>query len=116
MSQAGAVLLWETMRVTVLGRCLSDGWPGGGRRGRCTTRARSSDLAAAVALGGDCPFGIAVLWEQPGLTGPVPSDPVVSRMVSQQAGDLPRALKAIRTARVGGRRPSWSPSTWTPPS
>ena len=55
-----------------------------------------ADLAAAVALGGDCLADIAVLREQPGLAGPVASDPVVSRLVSQLAADLPRALKAIR--------------------
>jgi hypothetical protein len=89
-----------------------------------------ADLAAAVALGGDALADIAVVREQPELAGPVASDPVVSRLVSQLAGDLPRALKAIRSARarrgsVPGRRPGrtrralmagWSPSTWTPRS
>jgi Transposase DDE domain group 1 len=89
-----------------------------------------ADLAAAVALGGDCLADIAVLREQPELAGPVASDPVVSRLVSQLAGDLPRALKAIRSARArpgsgrghwpGTRRRArtagWSRSTWTPRS
>jgi hypothetical protein len=61
------------------------------------------DLAAAVALGGDCLADIAVLREQPELAGPVASDPVVSRLISQLAGDLPRALKAIRSARAAAR-------------
>lgn len=59
-----------------------------------------ADLAAAVALGGDCLAGLAVLREQPGLAGPVASDPVVSRLVAALAADGPRALKAIRAARV----------------
>jgi hypothetical protein len=42
VSQAGAVLLRETMRVTGLGRACRKGWPRGGRRARCMTRARSS--------------------------------------------------------------------------
>ena len=84
-------------------------------------------LAAAVAFGGDCLADIAVLREQPQLAGPVASDPVVSRLVTTLAGDLPRALKAVRAR---GRRPAsapgrwpgtlrpartagWSPSTWT---
>jgi hypothetical protein len=61
------------------------------------------DLAAAVALGGDCLADIAMLREQPELAGPVASDPVVSRLISQLAGDLPRALKAIRSARAAAR-------------
>ena len=89
-----------------------------------------ADLAAAVALGGDCLADIAVLREQPELAGPVASDPVVSRLVSQLAADLPRALKAIRSARAAARERAWalagdgplapaagwSPSTWTPRS
>jgi len=67
-----------------------------------------ADLAAAVALGGDCLADIAVLQEQPGLAGPVASDPVVSRLVSQLAGDLLRALRAIRSARAAARERAWS--------
>ena len=91
----------------------------------------AADLAAAVALGGDCLADIAVLRGQPQLAGPVASDPVVSRLVATLAADLPRALKAIRGARAaareqawalagdnapGARTAAWSPSTWTPRS
>jgi hypothetical protein len=101
VSQAGAVLLWETMRVTGLGRALSDELA----RWRAPRAVHDpgkivADLVAAVAVGGDCLADIAVLREQPELAGPVASDPVVSRLVSQLAGDLPRALKAIRSARA----------------
>src|SRR5580693_6613537 len=104
VSQAGAVLPWETMRVTGLGRGLSDGLA----RWRAPRAVHDpgkivADLAAAVALGGDCLADIAVLREQPDLAGPVASDPVVSRLVSVLAGDLPRALKAIRAARAAAR-------------
>lgn len=51
---------------------------------------------------------IAVLREQQGLAGPVASDPVVSRLVSQLAADLPRALKAIRSARAAARQRAWA--------
>jgi hypothetical protein len=67
-----------------------------------------ADLAAAVALGGDCLADIAVLREQPALAGPVASDPVVSRLVSTLAGDAPRALKAIRAARAAARERAWA--------
>jgi hypothetical protein len=67
-----------------------------------------TDLAAAVALGGDCLADIAILREQPELAGPVASDPVVSRLVSQLAGDLPQALEAIRSARAVARERAWA--------
>jgi len=75
MSQAGAVLLWETMRVTGLGRGLSDGMA----RWRPPRAVHDpamivADLAAAVALGGDCLADIAVLRGQPGARGtPLPA-------------------------------------------
>jgi hypothetical protein len=109
VSQAGAVLLWETMRVTGLGRGLSQGLA----RWRAPRAVHDpgkivADLAAAVALGGDCLADIALLREQPELAGPVASDPVVSRLVSQLAADLPRALKAIRGARAAARERAWA--------
>jgi hypothetical protein len=109
VSQAGAVLLWETMRVTGLGCGLSQGLA----RWRAPRAVHDpgkivADLAASVALGGDCLADIAVLREQPELAGPVASDPVVSRLVSLLAGDLPRALKAIRAARSAARERAWA--------
>ena len=108
VSQAGAVLLWETMRVTGLGRGLSDGLARWRHRAVHDPGKIVADLAAAVALGGDCLADIAVLREQPGLAGPVASDPVVSRLVSVLADDAPRALKAIRAARSGARERAWA--------
>ena len=109
VSQAGAVLLWETMRATGLGRGLSAGLS----RWRAPRAVHDpgkiiADLAAAVALGGDCLADIAVLREQPDLAGPVASDPVVSRLVSVLAGDLSRSLKAIRAARSAARERAWT--------
>jgi Transposase DDE domain group 1 len=109
VSQAGAVLLWETMRVTGLGRGLSQalkGW----RAPRAVHDPGKivADLAAALALGGDCLADIAVLREQPELAGPVASDPVVSRLVRQLAADLPGALKAIRSTRAAARERAWA--------
>ena len=97
------------MRVTGLGRALSANlawW----RAPRAVHDPGKivADLAAAVALGGDCLADIAVLREQPGLAGPVASDPVVSRLVSALAADLPRALKAVRAARAAARERAWA--------
>ena len=85
-------MLWQAMRVTGVARGLS----GALERWRAPRAVHDpgkiiADLAAAVALGGDCLADIAVLREQPGLAGPVASDPVVSRLVSQLAADLPKS-------------------------
>ena len=109
VSQAGAVLLWETMRVTGLSRGLSAGL----ERWRAPRAVHDpgkiiADLAAALALGGDCLADIAVLREQPELAGPVASDPVVSRLARDLAAAGPRALKAIRAARAQARERAWA--------
>jgi hypothetical protein len=102
-------LLWETLRVTGLGRGLSQGLA----RWRAPRAVHDpgkivADLATAVALGGDCLADIAVLREQPQLAGPVASDPVVCRLVSRLAADGPRALKAVRAARAAARERAWA--------
>jgi hypothetical protein len=66
-----------------------------------------TDLAVALALGGDCLADVAMLRSQPELFGPVASDPVVSRLIARLAGDAPRALKAIRAARAAARARAW---------
>jgi hypothetical protein len=109
VSRAGAVLLWETLRVTGLGRGLSqalESW----RAPRAVHDPGKiiADLAAALALGGDCLADIAVLREQPALAGPVASDPVVSRLVKALAADELRALAAIRAARAEARERAWA--------
>ena len=66
-----------------------------------------TDLAVALALGGDCLADVAMLRAQPELFGPVASDPVVSRLVGPLAAEAPRALKAIRAARAAARERAW---------
>src|SRR5262249_29888480 len=68
---------------------------------------RSSDLAVAVSMGGDCLADVAMLRAQPLLFGPVASDPVVSRLITTLAADAPTALKAIRAARATARERAW---------
>src|SRR6476659_9434566 len=98
VSQAGAVVLWETMRVTGLGRGLSAAMqPWRAPRAVHDTGKIVADLAAALAL-----------REQPELAGPGASDPVVSRLVRSLAADLPRALEAIRDARSAARERAWA--------
>jgi Transposase DDE domain group 1 len=97
VSQSGGLLLTQVLRVTGLDRALSQGL-GRYRAPRAVHDPGKiiADVAAAVALGGDCLADIAVLRAQPDVFGPVASDPVVSRLVTALAADAPRALKAIR--------------------
>jgi hypothetical protein len=109
ISQAGAVLIAKTVRVTCLDRQLSAGlarWQA--PRAVHDPGKIITDLAAAVALGGDCLADIAVLRSQPDLAGPVASNPVVSRLIARLAADAPRALKAIRAARAAARERAWA--------
>ncbi len=108
VSQAGGLLLIRTLRVTGLDHGLDAAL----ERWRPARAVHSpgkiiTDLAVAVALGGDCLADVAILRAQPELAGPVASDPVVSRLVTRLAADAPRALKAIRAARATARERAW---------
>jgi hypothetical protein len=108
VSQAGGLLLTQALRVTGLDCGLEaalERW----RPARAVHAPGKiiTDLAVAVALGGDCLADVAVLRAQPELSGPVASDPVVSRLVTRLAADAPRALKAIRAARAAARQRAW---------
>ncbi|TDC56008.1 IS1380 family transposase [Actinomadura sp. KC345] len=108
-SQAGGLLLIETLRVTGLDQGLS----------RALSRWRTAravhdpgnivaDLAVTLALGGDCLADMAVLRSSPELFGPVASDPTVSRLVKALAEAGPTALRAIRRARAAARERAWA--------
>ena len=108
VSQAGGLLLTRAVEVVGLGRGLEvalERW----RPARAVHSPGKivTDLAVALALGGDCLADVATLRSQPELFGPVASDPVVSRLVGRLAGDAPRALKAIRAARAAARARAW---------
>ena len=108
VSQAGGLLLTRTLGVTGLDRGLEAAL----ERWRPARAAHApgkiiTDLAVAVALGGDCLADVAVLRAQPELFGPVASDPVVSRLVARLAAEAPRTLRAIRAARAAARQRAW---------
>jgi hypothetical protein len=109
VSQAGTLLLAEGARVTGLGEGLS-GALGRWRAPRAVHDPGKilTDLAMALALGGDCLADVAVLRAQPELAGPVASDPVISRLVAALAAEGPRALRAIRRARAAARERAWA--------
>ena len=108
VSHAGALLLTETVRVTGMQAGLSAGLA----RWRASRALHDpgkviTDLAIAVALGGDCLADIGVLRAEPALFGPVASDPVVSRLITRLAADAPAALTAIGAARGAARERAW---------
>jgi Transposase DDE domain group 1 len=108
VSQAGGLLLTQTLRATGLDGGLSAAlarW----RPARAVHDPGKvvTDLAVALALGGDCLADIAMLRAEPQLFGLVASDPVVSRLVGRLAADAPAALKAIRSARAAARQRAW---------
>src|SRR5690606_10303362 len=83
ISSSGALLLRETIRVSTLGRALSQVLtPWRSPRSIHDPGKVLIDLATAVALGGDCAADLAVVRAQPALFGPVASDPTVSRLVT----------------------------------
>jgi hypothetical protein len=109
VSQAGGLLLTEAVRAGGLDTELSEALaPWRKPLARHDPAKIVTDLAVALALGGDCLADIAVLRSEPGVFGPVASDPTVSRTIDALAGDAERALKAINTARAAARARVWA--------
>jgi hypothetical protein len=108
VSQAGAVLLIDTICVAGLGRALAyalEPW-------RKPTAVHDPakillDLAVSLAVGGDCLADVAVLRGAPEVFGPVASDPTVSRLLTTLAGDPERVLAAVERARAAARKTVW---------
>ena len=76
VSHAGGALLVEAVRVSGLDRALSTGLGRWRRPSAVHDPAKVlTDLAVAVALGGDCLADIALLRAEPDLFGPVASPP-----------------------------------------
>ena len=108
VSQAGGVLLTETVRAVGLDRALSAGLA----RWRSPTAVHDPakvlcDLAVTLAVGGDCLADVAVLRAEPAVFGLVASDPTVSRTIDRLAADPIAVLRAIDTARAAARAAAW---------
>lgn len=109
VSSSGGALLAETARATRLTASLSSRLtPWRRARARHDPGKVLTDLAVAVTLGGDCLADVAVVRAQPGLFGPVASDPTVSRLIDTLAGNAQQSLAAIRAARAEARARAWS--------
>lgn len=92
VSQAGAVLLVETVRKSGLDRAISTAlvpW----RRPRAVHGPGKVllDAALATALGGDCLADVAMLRAEPAVFGSVASDPTISRLIDTLATAGPKA-------------------------
>jgi hypothetical protein len=108
VSQAGSVLLVETVRKSGLGTAISAALtPWRKQRAVHDPGKILLDVALAVALGGDCLADVGMLRAEPGVFGPVASDPTVSRLVDTLAASGPKALAAIRDARSQVRGRVW---------
>lgn len=108
VSQAGGVLLVETVRKAGLDTAISAALPPW-RKARAVHDPGKIllDVALAVALGGDCLADVAMLRAEPAVFGPVASDPTVSRLIDALAASGEKALRAIRAARAEARRHVW---------
>ncbi|MFD0119436.1 IS1380 family transposase [Streptomyces sp. NPDC058320] len=109
VTQAGSVLLVETVRKTGLDQAISQAlapW----RKPRAVHDPGKAllDVALAVALGGDCLADVAMLRCEPAVFGPVASAPTISRLIDTLASSGEQALQAIRSARSEVRNRVWS--------
>jgi len=111
VSQAGGVLLTSTVRAAGLDVAL--------RRALAPWRPALAwhdpakvllDLALTLALGGDACSDLATVRAEPGVFGPVASDPTLSRTIARLAGDVDKVLAAINTARATARASAWPDS------
>ncbi|MFI5758130.1 IS1380 family transposase [Streptomyces sp. NPDC051569] len=108
VSQAGSVLLVETVRKSGLDTAISAAMaPWRKQRAVHDPGKVLLDVALATALGGDCLADVAVLRAEPEVFGPVASDPTVSRLIDALAAAGPKALTAIRSARADIRARVW---------
>lgn len=116
LSHAGGLLLTEAVRATGLDTALNTHlarW----RKPRAVHDPAKicTDLAIALALGGDCLADTALLRNQPDLYGPVASDPTLSRTITALAAEPDRAVTAIRSARATARQHTWTLAGQTAP-
>jgi hypothetical protein len=108
VSQAGGVLLVETVRKIGLDQAISTALTPWRRPTAVHDPGKILlDVALAVALGGDCLADVGMLRAEPAVFGAVASDPTVSRLIDALASAGPKALAAIRTARAQVRERVW---------
>jgi hypothetical protein len=111
VSQAGGVLLVETVRVLGLDEGLSRALAPWRKPGSVHDPAKVLlDLAVAVAHGGDCLADVAVVRAEPAVFGLVASDATFSRAIAGLARDARTAdavLAAVDQVRAAARARVW---------
>jgi hypothetical protein len=108
VSQAGGLLLTETIRAVGLDRALAVTLAPWRPANAVHDPAKILlDLAVTLAVGGDCLADVALLRAEPGVYGAVASDPTVSRTIDRLADDPVTALRAIHAARAAARARAW---------
>ena len=101
VSGAGTLLLTETARALRLVEALEVELGGFMRPNAVHPPGKAvCDLAVMLAAGGDCPADVAMLRARPHLFGRVASDPTMSRIVGDLAGDPATAIAGIAAARA----------------
>ena len=109
VSHGGGVVLTQAARVTGLDRALAQALAPWRLPGAVHDPGKIMlDLAIALALGGDCLSDIGILRAEPGVFGPVASDPTVSRLIAGLAADGHRVLAALRAALATARGRAWA--------
>jgi len=109
VSLAGGLLLAETVRVSGLGRGLSQALAGWRKPLAVHDPAKIlCDVALALAAGGDCLADMGLLRAEPGVYGPVASDPTVSRLFTLLGKAPARVERAVHTALGEARRRVWA--------
>jgi hypothetical protein len=109
VSHAGGVLLCETARAVGLDRLLSAALAPWRKPLAIHDPAKIvCDLAVMLSLGGDCLADLALLREQPGVFGPIASDPTVSRLIETLAKDADRVLAALADVTAKARQAAWT--------
>ena len=109
VGQAGGILLTETIRAAGLDRALSEALS----RWRKPLAVHDPgniicELAMSLVLGGEALSDLDTLGAEPGVYGPVSSDPTVSRLIAALAEDADKAIKAIAGARQQAGATVWA--------
>lgn len=108
LGQAGGLLLTETVHASGLGHHLKQAMTAWKKPFATHDPAKVlTDLAITLALGGDALSDSSVLRDEPGLYGPVASNPTITRIIRTLADDADQALAAINTARALARARVW---------
>ncbi|WP_026551431.1 IS1380 family transposase, partial [Arthrobacter sp. H20] len=109
VSQAGGMILTQTVRASGIGAGLSAAWePWRKPFARHDPAKIIIDLGLSLAIGGDCLADVDRLRAQPQIYGLVASDPTVSRLITTLSRILPgKALAAISAVRAAARAQVW---------